>query len=596
MTSQAVRALFVAYVAATAIHIGWVIAHEPFVFDAWNMAVDTHAQPFSVGRFGDYWWFEYTHSNPRIGQALTYLAYKLEYFSVIVTPIAYLAIALGAFVIGTTRWPRWRNGRDLALVAIAIGFIWFGLPQIGKTLFNRAYGANYLYGLAIQLWFLVPLRLRTDGQGTPREAIAYGVAGMIAGMCNEHTGPTLCAFMLAYTWWAYRKTQRKPLLAGGGAVGACIGFAIIFFAPGQGERYEGLAQKVSLTGRVLGRGVTGNLDILRELLLAAAPLLVAIVVVVALARERPRFRMLAIVAIAAVAMAVTVFASPKLGPRFYYASMALVLAAFIGFADALVGRRALAIGVTLAVASSTYAAVHTIPLYARVARAGKARMAALAASKPGSVFVADAFEQVEDSWWFLGDDFRDARKRDMVAKYFGLAGVQFRAYDPNAPLGVAGVKLVPHAVLESGGCLDGGLALGAFKGFDLEALHREMKMAIELLPERPRLRELELAVVLDDPRIHLPRARVLVGRRWPDRFEGYVAKIERKGRARQRDVVIPRELGDTQVYVYQVGGELRELGNARAPLHYVPWKTGVYWVLACRPDECFVVAATRQAG
>src|SRR5215207_5699078 len=95
--SRILRALCVAYIAATLVHVGWVMAHEPFVFDAWNMADDTHAQPFTLGRFFDYWWFEYTHSNPRIGQAFTYLSYKLEYFAVIATPIAHLALAVGAF-------------------------------------------------------------------------------------------------------------------------------------------------------------------------------------------------------------------------------------------------------------------------------------------------------------------------------------------------------------------------------------------------------------------------------------------------------------------------------------------------------------------
>ena len=47
------RALFVGYVAATAVHIGFVMAHEPFSFDAWNIAVDTGAKPFSLGRFFD---------------------------------------------------------------------------------------------------------------------------------------------------------------------------------------------------------------------------------------------------------------------------------------------------------------------------------------------------------------------------------------------------------------------------------------------------------------------------------------------------------------------------------------------------------------
>ena len=154
----------VAYVIVTAIHIGWIMLHEPFAFDAWNMAHDTQAKPFSLSRFTDYWWFEYTHSNPRLGQAFTYLAYKLEYFSVIATPLAFVLVALAVTILGTGRFPR--RDRDFALLAIAVGFSWFAFPQLGKTLFNRAYGANYLYGAAIQLWFLVPLRLTTDGSAS----------------------------------------------------------------------------------------------------------------------------------------------------------------------------------------------------------------------------------------------------------------------------------------------------------------------------------------------------------------------------------------------------------------------------------------------
>src|SRR5690606_3860877 len=144
---------------------------------------------------------------------------------------AYLALAGAMFVLGTGRWPSWRRGRDLALLSISIGFIWFALPQIGKTLFNRAYGANYLYGAAIQLWFLVPLRLTPDGQATRLRAAAYALAGVIAGMCNEHTGPTLALFCLLYAWWTHGRTQQRPLLAWAGALGVIAGFALIFFAP-----------------------------------------------------------------------------------------------------------------------------------------------------------------------------------------------------------------------------------------------------------------------------------------------------------------------------------------------------------------------------
>jgi hypothetical protein len=604
-----VRALFVAYIVATAIHVGWVTAHEPFVFDAWNVAIDTGGEPFSVSRFFEFWWQQYTHSNPRLGQPFAYLGYKLEYFAVIATPLVYLALSLAVFVLGAGRWPCWKRNRDLALWTIAIGFLWFAVPQLGKTLFDRAYGANYVYTAAIQLWFLVPLRLLPDGRASTRACVAYFLFGVVAGMCNEHTGPTLCTFMLGYAWWAYGKTQRRPTLAWAGAFGTVIGFAIIFLAPGQGERYEGLAQRLSLVGRVLQRGVVGNLEIIRDLVLAAAPMLALLVIVVIAVRDdsaerraalRRAYDFTLLVIAAAVMMAITIFASPKLGPRFFYVSTALLLAAFLGIADVALGRRALIGLVVLAVAASTYAAIRTIPLYSRLARASEARMTALAAAPPGSVFVADAFEQVDDSWWFLGDDFRDARKRDMVAKLYGLAGVSLRGYDPTAPLGLSSVRLVPRAELDPPGSIDdhGGLTLGSVKGFDLAGLHREVKTGIELLRRRlgpTRLRALDVAVTLADAEMAVPRPQILVARWTPDRFEGHIGRIERSGRSRVRTVRVPPALADAEIFIYHAGGEARRLGIARDDkLAYTPWKSGVYWVLACRPDECFVIAASRQ--
>ncbi|HEY0254369.1 MAG TPA: DUF6056 family protein, partial [Kofleriaceae bacterium] len=153
MSTRLLRILFVAYVVATIVHIAWVVHHEPYAYDAWNIADDTKSAPFTFGRFLDYWKFEFTHSNPRFGQPFAYLAYKLDWFAVVVTPLAYLAAALAAFVLGTGRRPT--KDRDLALYAMILGFMWFALPQIGKTLFVRAYAANYLYTAAIQLWFLV---------------------------------------------------------------------------------------------------------------------------------------------------------------------------------------------------------------------------------------------------------------------------------------------------------------------------------------------------------------------------------------------------------------------------------------------------------
>ncbi len=604
MWSKILRVLFVAYVAATAWHIGWVVHHEPFGFDAWNVAVDTNAKPITVGRFFEYWKLEYTHSNPRLGQTATYLGYKLEWFSVIATPFAYLAISLAVTMIGIGRWP-FRRGRDLALWAFVLGALWFALPQLGKTLFCRAYAANYVYALALQLWFLVPLRLaRAPARWT---CVLYALLGIAAGMCNEHTGPTLCAFMIGYAWWQANPALAR--LARFGAAGSVIGFAAIFFAPGQGQRYDAAATKVSLLGRLLQRGITGNVEIVRDLILGVAPILglIAIVAVLSLAGRDPEnrerdarqsaVRLISIAMIAALAMAATIFVSPKLGPRFYYGSACLLLAGFVALANIVLADRRLAPLVVLALISSAYAAAHTVPLYGRLARVGAERMAELEAARPGTVFITDSFEQVDESWWFLGDDFRDPKKRELVATYFGLTGVVFHAYDANAPLGLAGARFVPIYKTEPAGCFGTQLLLGAFKGFDMAGLQHEVKTAIELARARiapARLDELDVTVELDDPRVTFPRKRILVGKWWPDRYESYIGSIERKGRSTTRTIVPPKDLPkDFQIVVYQVGGEAHPLD---ASLQYVPWHSGVYWVLACRPDECFVLAASRQGG
>jgi len=608
--TRVLRVLFVAYIAATALHIGLVLAHEPFVFDAWNVALDTHAAPFTWARFFDYGVFEYAHANPRLGQWLTYLAYKLEWFAPIAMPLAYFALAGAVSVLGLGRWPR--RGRELALVAIAIGCAWFALPRIGMIMFCRAYGMNYLCGAAIQLWFLVPLRLRPTATAGWLACAAYLVLGLIAGMCNEHTGPTLVLFMLGYAVWRGR-IGRTPTLAWAGAIGSVIGFSAIFFAPGQGSRYDGLATKMSLLGRLIQRGVTGNLDIFRDWMIACAPVLGLIVIAMVIARrDEPArasdsrdapLRLVGLALVAGTLVTATVFVSPKLGPRFFLCGAALVLAGFVAVADrALTTTRRLAPFVVLAVVASAYAVAHSVPLYLRVSAASDARLAALAKAPPGSVFTAEAYEEVENSWWSLGDDLRDVNQRALVASYFDLRGVVFRALDPEAPLGVSDVRLVPRAQIAPASSLDdhGGFELDGFRGLDVGTITAAMQAAIDRVRTRlgdaGRLERLELAVEFLGASPRLPRPRVLIGRWRPDGLEAYPGAIERQGRSTTRAVRLPEALRrtDLEIYAYVVGGEARRLGTARdAKLAYVPWSRGAYWALACRTDECFVIAAAR---
>jgi hypothetical protein len=615
MSPRILRALLVAYVVATAVHIGVVMRHEPFAFDAWNVALDTRAEPITVGRFVDYVVGQYTHSNPRLGQPMTYLAYKLEWFAVIVTPLMWLGLALGVTVLGTGRWPwrRGREGRDLALYAVALGFAWFALPQIGKTMFCRAYGANYLYGAVIQLWFLVPLRLSDGGRGSVRAAVAYAVLGVAAGMCNEHTGPMLVALTGGYALWRQRQGGARPTLAWAGAIGFGLGFLAIFFAPGQGQRYDGLAQKVSLIGRLLQRGVVTNFEIFRDFLGAALPVVLVLVIALIIdarggdgepAARRRALDKVGLALLAGVLVTVTVFVSPKLGPRFFLYPMALLLAAFVGVADVvLTSRRRLAPFVALAVVASGYAAARTVPMYLRLSEASAARLAALEATPRGAVFTAQGWEQVTDNWWFLGDDFRDTKKREMITTYFGLKGVVFRGLDLDAPLGVSDVRLVPRAALSPAGCLDehGGLLISGFRGLDVASIQKAAATAIDELRGRlaagTRLDRLDVEVgfVGDAPR--LPRPHLLIGRWTPGGFEGYAGAVNRPGQGKERVVALPKELKalDLEVFMYRVGDGARPLGRSGAArLEYAPWGAGMYWALACGVAECWVVAVAKH--
>jgi hypothetical protein len=627
---RVLRALFVAYLAATAVHIGVVVAHEPFAFDAWNVAIDTRAEPFSLSRMVDYGVYEYTHANPRIGQWPTYLAYKLTWFAPIATPLAFLALSLAVTVLGLGRRPAWRRGRDLALWAIALGSLWFAIPRIGMIMFCRAYCANYLYGAVIQLWFLVALRFAPGGDrgGGGERAGWLGAAGcaalgIAAGMANEHTGPVLLVFAVGYAVLRQRARGRVPRLLWAGALGAVLGFAAVFFAPGQDERYDNLAGKVGLLGRLLQRGITNNLDIYRDFVIGAAPVLGLIVVALVvdawrdgpagapagdpIARRRAALRFLGIVAIAGSLVTATVFVSPKLGPRFYLHSCALLLAALIGLLDATArSPRRLVPFAVLAVVASGYAAVRTVPLFLRLAEQSAERMAVLKDAPAGAMVTVESFDQVDDSWWFLGDDLRHDYQRTKVAEHLGLGGLVFRAVDLDAPLGVTDVRLVAHATVTPASCLDehGGFEITGFRGLDVASIQRAMLDGVARTRARlgaaGRLDRLDLAVELVGAPPALPRPTLLIGRWRPDRFDAWAGEIARRGVTRTRSIVLPAALRgtDLEIYVYHLGGPAggvaRRLGTARdATLEYLPWARGGYWVLACTPDECFVIAATR---
>jgi hypothetical protein len=628
---RALRWLFALYAAATALHLAWVMAHEPFSFDAWNFAVATKAEPITVGRFFDFWITNYFHSNPRFGQPFAYLSYKVVGFAEVGTPIVYFALVLGCFVVGTGRWPSWRRGRDVLALAIATGALWYCAPSLPMVLFCRAYATNYVWACAIQLWFFVPARLAlaqggaggAGGAGAEPsrgKLAAYAGFGVAAGMCNEHTGPALLLAIGGLALWAWRRGGRVPRLLVAGGVGFFVGFALIFFAPGQGQRYDGLAEQATLGERLLQRGFARNLDILQQYLGGAAPLLLiagAVIVVGLLASaELTAARRAALVTLGValalgVAITVTIFVSPKLGPRFYLHSCVALLAATLGLLDAFLdhrwGRRLSAGLLVLGLVASGYAVYQTVPLFAQLHVQSAARLARLQAQPRGAVVTVDAFSQVPLSWWFLGDDFRDRNKLDLVARYFDLQRVILRGSDAGATLGVTDVRLRFRAQTEPAACFEdliAGAELPQLGGRDVGAMQHAFSDVVTRLrasgaePGGKQLRRLDLEVEFAGERPQgMPEPRLYLAS-WRDgELLAFAAQVLRVGASRQRQVTLPKAMRtqEWEIYAYAVGEQGTRLGTAKqeAPLRYTPDRFKQHWILACRPGECFVLSARR---
>ncbi|MBC7976604.1 MAG: hypothetical protein H7138_16645, partial [Myxococcales bacterium] len=456
----------------------------------------------------------------------------------------------------------------------------------------------------------------------PARLVGITVLGVAAGMCNEHTGPTLLLFIVAYnawTWWTRRVHVPFRYLA---ALGALAGYALVFFAPGQSQRYEGLGEKYSLVQQVMVRGFSGNLDILQGLLYAAAPLLILLICIVAIGSlaeivehhdalppaevrrgQREAIVVVGLALMAGILITATVFASPKLGPRFYMHAMVVLLAGVMAIVRAyLHSPRSFAPFVVVAVIASTYAGARTIRSYYRHHHDSNVRLAELAQTPKGGVYTADAWAQVNETWWFLGDDFRDQKKRELAAKYFGLSRVLFRGSDLWATLGVSDVKLMMSYTFDPGLCIDEleRFDLKPYIGRDVAAIHHQFLDTIAELQRSTTatLDTMDLVVTFRGTPPVLPRAKTYVARWRQGTLEGFTASHGRIGRTKDRIIKLPPELvaRDWDTYLVAIGDTPRLLGKSSAgTFTYQPWRTAQYWVLACDADACFVTLALHHS-
>ena len=408
---------------------------SPVMLDDWFQLRYWRDHELGLGALWSYGHHNYFHYNPRLGDVFLAAIDGSQLLHLIVTPLVQLALVPFVYVIAFARWPR-PTLRDLQLLLFIQIMIWMVIPIPGILYFYRPFATNYLWGFTITLALFVPYRLAfgTDLKRRVWLVPIMFVLGWIAGMCNEHTGPTAMLAIAAFVVIAYQRRRLRAWMVAG-MVGLYVGYPMLFFAPGQSVRYSGLATRATPGKLLADRGIIGCLEILadfvRESWLGILLFLGALVVYLLQRLERPvvpRAAKLAakILTAASLAIVMTLFASPATTDRVLFASGVLLVAAFvIGIERLFVERqvRRFVVGSCLVLAAY-HGARFVVTAVARKTE-NDHRIALLSAAKPGTIAVVPSYEHESRTRWYLGDDFKAEWLRDYVGgQLFDLAGVE----------------------------------------------------------------------------------------------------------------------------------------------------------------------------
>ncbi len=515
----------------------------PIILDDWYQVGWLRHHALTLGGVVDYARYNYFHYNPRLGETFLLLVNGPRWIHVALTPAIELGLVFLVHAIALGRWPR-RCARDALALIVIQALLWAASPAPGLLWFYRPFTTNYLYGFCLHLLVLVPYRFALAGRDPSRAWLAPALlaGGVVAGLGNEHTGPATIVAIVVVAIVLVRRGVRRLWLAAG-AIGLTLGYAALYFAPGQGERYGGIGAGESRLGSLAERGVAGSYDaIVLVVVHAQAGILLALLAIGAASargqrrgvpvRGPDRDTTLGIAGLVAWAGAilVTLLLSPRLGERLYFASTTLlVIACVVALDPFLQGDRGLAR--VVAVVAAAIVVVH-VAIFVHVQLEAHAdaddRLARLEAAPPGTIAVVPPFRHAQRARWFWGDDFVYASLREYVAhEVFGLAGIEIegapRWVEPTPPFRlVTAYRYDPP--------LDRAALAAAALLPDYTASYYEWALAQQrkLMPSIAEvgghvLREIDVTVESDDPAVRgALRGRPLYADRYRDGAWSYV--------------------------------------------------------------------------
>ena len=418
--------LWLAILVAMWIPMVWCCAHEPVLHDGWGPYWWHREVGLSLGSLWGFAKGSYLHNNPRLGQIITWLLFTPGPWHLIITPLVEIGVVLLSTTLALGRWPSWRRSDDAILFAAVAAMIYLVTPEVGPMFFYRPFSGNYLYGFSFYLILYLPYRFAAvrDVKHGVLFAIVVGIWAIFTGLTNEHTGP---ASILAITATLYFLRGRTRPWMWTGLVGLLLGYALLFFAPGQHERYNNLAEQAGPLTLIANRGVLGNLRIMGPLLLTSLQFLPWLAPMV-IARRKPAADradgpVTLVFFVAGLLMTLALLASPKLGGRLYFSTVVMWTIAVAMLVRPMLALTWVRNGVlAMSTAVIIFFGVHFIVTYRTVDAEFTARLAMLQSAPPGSAVVVPAYS-TRHSRWFLGDDFFSQDLCNRVAAKFHLTSL-----------------------------------------------------------------------------------------------------------------------------------------------------------------------------
>jgi hypothetical protein len=234
----ALSLLFWAGSALLLARINWL---DPIYADGWYQSL--------VGKKSllNFYIRNYLTVNPRIGEVIANISYDSRWHDLIISTLSVLFLQLLLLVMVLGRLPRLDKLHDLSLTILLFAVCWMTLPGIGSLYFYNSITTNYVTSFAILLTFSLPYYLDELGRraffNQSAGRIGLFFFGILAGMTNEHTVPVIVA---ALGLLLLVKQRQGRLIAWHlhGFSGLCIGYLLLFFAPGQSKRYDGKGSRI----------------------------------------------------------------------------------------------------------------------------------------------------------------------------------------------------------------------------------------------------------------------------------------------------------------------------------------------------------------